>query len=130
MSDTDDIMEQGPTIEQLCRDSYKIAKEKGWWDDDPLRDPNVLAAKIALIHSEASEALECVREGDFELRFRETDEKPESLMIELADIVIRVADLSQALLDQDVVSITLAEAVIVKENFNRMRERKHGGKAI
>ncbi len=67
---------------------------------------------IALIHSEASEALEACRKRD-----RENFEE------ELADILIRVIDCSHGM------GIDLAEAVTKKLDANRKRGYRHGGKA-
>jgi NTP pyrophosphatase (non-canonical NTP hydrolase) len=69
--------------------------------------------KIALIHSEASEALEDYRKG------RE-DHIPE----ELADIVIRVMDLAEGI-DAD-----LPEELLAKIEENTERDTQHGGRKI
>ena len=41
------------------------AKSKGWSSD--LSNPDTLAAKLCLVHSEISEALEAVRDGQLDL---------------------------------------------------------------
>lgn len=43
---------------------YLNARAHGWWDGTERGDIRVIPEKIALIHSEASEALECYRDFD------------------------------------------------------------------
>ena len=108
----------GVTIKNLVKNSYEIAQEKGWWDQD--RDvPHILA----LVHSEVSEALEAYREsGANETFHRLTDNKPEGLVYELADVLIRVADLAGKY------NLDLETAVREKTKYNSQREYRHGGK--
>jgi hypothetical protein len=82
----------------LLREAHKIARSKGWWDgvDAPEQVWASVPEKIALIHSEISEALECAREGQMVTTLRE-DGKPEGFPSELADVVIRCYDLMGAL---------------------------------
>jgi NTP pyrophosphatase (non-canonical NTP hydrolase) len=72
-----------------------------------------------LIHSEVSEALECLREGSIHTEVR-ADGKPEGLPSELADVVIRVADLCGLL------GIDMNREVDMKMRYNRSRPYKHG----
>lgn len=108
-------------IDALIEEAHGNAKSKGWWPaEDLARVP--VAEKIALIHSEASEALEDFRDGKMAETFTEKG-KPEGLPSELADVVIRVADLAGAL------GIDLGAAIANKMEFNRTRPHRHGGKA-
>ena len=109
------------TIQKLIIDSHKTSISKGWWEN-PNRNIGEL---LALIHSEISEALEVYREqGNDGLKktWTEDDGKPEGFTIELADAVIRIADLCGAL------GLELEEALETKMEYNRSRPRRHGGK--
>jgi NTP pyrophosphatase (non-canonical NTP hydrolase) len=105
------------TIKQWAQEVHQTARDKGWYDNGAPSIPE----RIALIHSEASEALECFRVGDMEARVTDAG-KPEGFASELADIVIRVFDLSEQL------GIDIEEAIRVKASFNLRREWRHGGK--
>ena len=76
---------------------------------------------LALIHSEISEALEGLREGNpksKKLPFFTTVEE------ELADAMIRIADYAK------MYDLRVAEAMVAKVEYNTGRPFKHGGKAF
>lgn len=106
---------------------HDLARAKGWWPRDLVAldvdfAPRVLA-KLALVHSEISEAVEAVRDGNIDLCYGpEGSGKPEGMVIELADAVIRIMDLCQAL------GLSLEEAMAVKHEYNQTRPHRHGGK--
>jgi len=116
-------MEEGSTsltINALISESHQTAKDKGWWD----QELNI-GEKLALIHSEISEALEEYRSHGKYLQYtRESDGKPEGFVFELADTVIRIADLCGEL------DLDLEKALRTKMNFNRTRPYRHGNKKI
>lgn len=116
------------TIENLVDKAHGTSLGKGWWDDerhglelDRLLVRKTIPTKLCLIHSEVSEALEDYRDGNFATVLNEQG-KPEGFASELADIIIRVADLAGAL------GIDLEQEITEKMKFNLTRPRRHGGK--
>lgn len=78
--------------------------------------------KIALIHSELSEALECYRKEP--KRIDEHCPQHYNVMVELADAAIRINDLVGRL--QIMGYGNFAEALFDKHDYNTTRPRKHG----
>lgn len=110
-------LENLPTIgtralQELC---HQNAREAGWWPSlespEEELEPLEVPAKLALIHSEISEAMEGHRKGLLD------DKIPHRLMfeVELADAVIRIMDLAGA------TGCDLAGAIEEKLEFNRTR---------
>lgn len=110
-------------LRELVEKAYFASIESGWYDDPG--DFNI-GEKLALIHSEVSEALEVARVSlsNIAQAMYDNDGKPIGFDSEMADIVIRVADLCGHL------HIDLERAVGEKMAFNKIRGHKHGGKAF
>lgn len=105
---------------------HNTAVEKGWWDTPPEQARNV-PEMLMLIVSELAEALEDYRvnpdidSGDNYIRLY--DDKPEGFWVELGDAVIRIMDLAERY------GVSLTEVIVLKDDYNRKRPYKHGGKA-
>lgn len=112
-------------INELVTTAHRNSVNKGFWDDMPGPGEPVIpyiSMKLALIHSEVSEVLEELRDGHPMDATRYTaGGKPEGIPSELADIIIRVADLAGAF-----PSIDLEDMVIEKMGYNSSRPYKHG----
>jgi hypothetical protein len=162
-------MEEAITVAELVRRSHSLSKQKGWyelWEEDGRTKAHAVNVpeKLALIHSEVSEALEEFRKHGVEMRCPDCNgdgkcpagtpdahcwkcrgrgflamyaaemqrdpenqryvlaSKPEGLVVELADAVIRIADLCGAL------GLDLAAAIEIKHRYNETRSFRHGGK--
>jgi NTP pyrophosphatase (non-canonical NTP hydrolase) len=121
------------TISGLVTTAGQDAAAKGWHEK-----PASFGDRVALIHSEASEALEAFREtGDpkaewfvdpdgerWDVQGIEGTRKPEGVPSELADVVIRIADLCW------LHGIDLEKAITTKLAYNRTRAHRHGGKVL
>jgi hypothetical protein len=102
-----------------------------------------IAEKLALVHEEVSEALGEIRSGHAPLEVYYLDKKtgtisaaqlhdedgvpqlkPEGFLVELADAMIRIADLAYLAGDKD--GTQLASALQTKAVYNATREHKHG----
>lgn len=108
------------TIAELIAESHGTAVSKGWWSRP--EDDNV-PTKLALCHSELSEALEEYRYGRDPAEIIVDNGKPVGFAIEIADAVIRMADFCGRW------NIPLEEALRVKLAYNRTRGDRHGNKA-
>lgn len=102
-------------IKDLATSSHFNAVAHGFWDEDK---PNI-PEKLCLVHSEISEALEEYRSGKMDTTINVNSGKPEGLPSELADIIIRVLDLSEYL------GINMERELMKKHEYNKTRPHKH-----
>lgn len=100
---------------------HKTAVEHGWWDGTT-RENCPVAEKIALMHSELSEALEEYRNHKPDIYDEEG--KPEGIAVELADCIIRILDLAGFM------GWDIENALLIKMGYNQSRPYRHGGKKI
>lgn len=108
-------------INELIKTAHSIAKEKGW------HDKKISHLEFAaLVHSEISEFVEDVRDniGEFYYLDEHKNSKPRGKLIEIADVVIRIADYCGAM------GWDLESAIEAKMEFNKTRPYRHGGKSI
>lgn len=103
-------------LEETAYLIHRTAKAKGFWDKEV--DPDVVLAKLALVHSEVSEILEDYR--------KQTG--PKAIAFEFADVLIRLLDLWQALKDAGVLSQNETLQTYIEEKMiqNAQRPVKHG----
>jgi hypothetical protein len=133
-------------IVRLAQAVHHTAVDHGWWERGG--EGQTFGEKVALMHSELSEALESYRDGEPVLWFKHNQDdgyngephqsdpgpltfdgvtalgKPEGAAAEFADAIIRIMDYCQH------EEIPLAEALIRKHAYNVTRPHKHGGKRI
>ena len=103
------------TINKLQKEAHETAVKKGFWG----KSCNI-AEKIALFHSELSEALEIAR---CDIRIdKQINGKPEGFKYELADCIIRILDIAEYL------NLDLESAIVKKMKYNKNRPRLHGKK--
>ena len=100
------------SMDKLAVKIHETAVEKGFWEEAQIGgvpNPSFDFRSIALMHSELSEALEALRDDDWEQVEEEFD-----------DTIIRILDFAHAR------NLSMDEAVAKKMAKNRSRPRLHG----
>jgi NTP pyrophosphatase (non-canonical NTP hydrolase) len=115
----------GISIGGLARYINRWAEEKGW-NRDLNATPASIGIQVANMHSELSEAWECIRDGCGPSEIWETHtaagEKPEGFRYELADAVIRILHTCEFY------GLDIEAAIETKMRYNEKRAYRHGGK--
>jgi NTP pyrophosphatase (non-canonical NTP hydrolase) len=101
-------------IDILAYQIHSNAVGKGFWDEN--NGVNFYLKQIAMIHSEATECLEAIRKQQGE----------DQIVLEMADIIIRVLDLYAGMREDGVYSLSLEDKIKEKVAYNATREKMHG----
>jgi len=101
-------------LDALAAVLHEIAREKGFWDGDYNHDK--IGNKLALVHSEVTEVLEAIRKS----------KGGESVVEEMADVIIRLLDVYAAMRNEKQILHSLDEILEKKININKERPRLHG----
>lgn len=100
----------------MARRVHLIAKSKGFWDGDVNYDK--IGNKLALVHSEVTEVLEAIRK----------DQGSEKTVEEVADVIIRLVDVYQAMINTGQIKHSLDDVLERKILKNMERPALHGNK--
>lgn len=123
------------TLNELVRATHAVHKKRGWWDrpdtsyDDLTNDQRLLlrAAKLLMIHSEISEAVEELRCG-----LTRMDPKIPTLPafdVEIVDALIRLLDLAGEMnIDIDTVRAEKEAYNLLRPDHDRENRWLAGGK--
>lgn len=111
-------------INDLADEISQTAEQKGFWDYEDVGDLGLIPLKIALIHDEASEALQVHRkdydDGDIDSNSTMTEMQEEDFAGEVADIIIRALDLGGYF------DWNMGDIILNKMEHNRSRPHRHG----
>jgi NTP pyrophosphatase (non-canonical NTP hydrolase) len=104
------------TLNELQKMAHEVNKKNGWWDK-----PRNIGELLFTIVSELSEFFESYREDTL----KDQCDKPIPLSKgeeEIADVMLRLMDFAESL------GIDTERAIVIKNNYNKTRGYRHGGK--
>jgi NTP pyrophosphatase (non-canonical NTP hydrolase) len=101
-------------LNTLAYQIHSNAVDKGFWDEN--NGVNFYLKQIAMIHSEATECLEAIRKEQGE----------DQIVLEMADIIIRVLDLYAGMKRDGFIDSSLESKIQEKVQYNITRDKMHG----
>lgn len=104
---------------ELQQRAHQTAVDKHWWTLH-----RNFGDFISLFHTELSEAFEEYRKGKALGEIYYENGEPKGVPIELADLIIRIADFCEHY------RISLTQSVSIKMTYNETRPLLHGGKRV
>lgn len=104
------------SLDMMAQRVHLIARNKGFWDGEVTYDK--IGNKLALVHSEVTEVLEAIRK----------DQGSEKTVEEVADVVIRLVDVYQAMVNTGQIKHSLDDVLERKILKNMERPPLHGNK--
>lgn len=109
---------EAKTLDDFQRIIHEWGIEKGWTFEE--KD---VPEKLMLIVTEISEAMEEYRKGGPVTRvYFSGNEKPEGLMVELADAIIRILHIAERF------GVDMTSLLRMKMQYNQTRPFRHGDK--
>ncbi len=93
-------------LDALSAMLHETAIQKGFWDGEYSNDK--VGNKLALVHSEVTEVLEAIRKS----------KGSESIVEEMADVIIRLLDIYAAMRNEEQILHSLDEVLEAKINKN------------
>lgn len=115
--DIQEAINKAQTIDDFQRIIHQWGIEKGWTFEE--KD---VPEKLMLVVTEISEAMECYRVDDSVTDLVIIDGKPEGLMVELADAIIRILHIAERF------GVDMTGILRAKMLYNETRPYRHGQK--
>ena len=105
------------TYKEIAQIQYEIMRKNGFFDEDIIH-PAILIAKA---HSELSEALECFRMGN----------PPDKNIKDMSGAEVQLSDCLGILMGMEIgLGLDISGALLRKQECNKTREYRHGGKTF